>query len=74
MLKKIVGWIYDDNDTWEEIGHRMKIRLESALKNYPIENWFSAIVKRKKKLQERISSNLATHLMKDSHTWTPVTK
>ena len=74
MLKKIVGWIYDDNDTWEEIGHRMKIRLESALKHYPIENWSIVVVKRKKKLQERLNSSLAPRLMKDSQKWTPISR
>ena len=38
MLKKIMGWIYDNNNRCEEIRHHMKIHLERTLKKLPIEN------------------------------------
>lgn len=39
MLRKIVGWIFDNEDTWEEAGRRMKSRFHNALKQFPIQEW-----------------------------------
>ena len=49
MLRRIVGWIAYTDETWEEIGHRMKDRLQQSLTRYPIRDW-SATLKRRKEV------------------------
>ena len=71
MLRKIVGFVYDTDDTWEEFGHRMNICLDSALKHVPIENWSTAIWNRKQKLLRRTTSLTAPPMTKIAFEWMP---
>ncbi|CAK0857937.1 unnamed protein product [Prorocentrum cordatum] len=53
MLRRIVGWVFDDSDSWEDAGRRMKQRLESARRLHYIADWSSVVSKRKKHLLSR---------------------
>ena len=39
MLRRMVGWTCYSSETWQERGHRMKIRLQQALSKFPVEDW-----------------------------------
>ncbi|CAK0906421.1 unnamed protein product [Prorocentrum cordatum] len=58
MLRRIVGRVFDDCDSWEDAGRRMKQRLESARRLRYIADWSSIVSKRKKHLLSRASQCL----------------
>ena len=72
MLRRIVGWIGDADDSWEDMGRRMKVRLQTALQLHPVEDWSRVIRRRKIALLHRITSDLAPTLTKLAHSWSPV--
>lgn len=39
MLRKIVGWVRLQGESWEATMHRMKDRVEDALKKHPVMLW-----------------------------------
>ena len=47
MLRRIAGWVRDANDSWEDLGHGMKVRLESVRRLHYIADWFSVVPQRK---------------------------
>ena len=69
MLRKIVGWVRIDDESWQDTGSRMKQRLESALSQFYIEEWSSRIIARKEKLLSRLESLEASTLSCLSHNW-----
>lgn len=71
MMRRIVGWVYDADDSWEDAGRRMKDRLKNALEQQPIISWSAAIRKRKSKLLFRVTSNEAPRVTKMAFEWSP---
>jgi len=72
MLRKIIGWVFGDpEDTWEEIGRRMKMRMTAGLQSYPIQDWSAMSSSRKKALQERTCSPTTSHLVQQAVNWKP---
>ena len=47
MLRRMVGWISHSDDTWEDRGRRMKLRLNAALESYPMHDWSQVVRDRK---------------------------
>ena len=47
MLRRIAGWVRNANDSWEDLGHRMKVRLESVRRLHYIADWSSVVSQRK---------------------------
>ena len=74
MLRKMVGIVYDDGESWEQRGHRMKLRLATALKEHPIEDASKTVFTRKKQLQRRLQSNSAPTLAHLCHSWVPLSR
>ena len=72
MLRRIVGWVCFEEETWEQRGHRMKLRLDNALRLYPIVNWSAQVQKRKQDLWRRVSSIDAPSFTAKAHLWSPV--
>jgi len=70
MLRRMVGWVCDDNDSWQERGSRMKQRLERALALHPVANWSERVTNAKAKLVAEIES--APLWTKRAHEWHPV--
>ena len=56
MLRRMVGWICYETDSWEERGHRMKARMDNALKQHPIEQWSVRWASRKQQLEDLMPS------------------
>ena len=50
MLRSIVGWLHAAGDTWEQHGHRMKLRLARALERHPVAKWSDIVRERKRKI------------------------
>ena len=53
MLRRMVGWVTFQQDTWHDIGLRMQRRLQQGLARYPVASWSDEIRKRKATLFER---------------------
>ena len=45
-LRKIAGWISDKDDSWEDMGRKMKRRLESALSLNFVATWLEIVTER----------------------------
>ena len=71
MLRKIVGWVRFDEETWETTGHRMKARLEAALERYPLKSWSSLRAEQRDALVEKARNQTST-LLALSFYWDPV--
>ena len=56
MLRRLVGWVCSDDDTWEERGRRMKHKMSSCLSRYPICEWSESIYERKLKCLSDVAS------------------
>ena len=39
MLRLIIGWSYAEGESWEERGHRMKIKLQNSIRIYDVQLW-----------------------------------
>ncbi|CAK0838458.1 unnamed protein product, partial [Prorocentrum cordatum] len=63
LLRRMVGWISHSDDTWEDRGRRMELRLNAALNSYILHNWSHEIRDRKVHLigQEHVWPALAHH-------------
>ena len=68
----LFGWVFEDSDSWEEAGRRMKQRLDSARRLHVIADWSSVVAKRKKHLLSRLMSHHAPSLPKLAHEWSPI--
>ena len=49
MLRRMVGWVSSSGDSWEDIGRRMKNRLQQCLDKSPVIDWSEAVYNRKSK-------------------------
>ena len=71
MLRRIVGWVGFDNESWEERGRRMKKRLMTALELRPVMDWSKRLKKKKEKMI--CSLDFAPHWTKLAYQWQPLT-
>lgn len=70
MMRRMVGWICYGNDSWEERGHRMKIRLQKALELYPVEKWSAQWAMRRQGLKDKMPT--APLWTRAAYEWNPV--
>ena len=54
MLRRIIGWVCYNDDTWEERGRQMAGKLQRCLVIYPVKTWSEAVNARKVKVFECI--------------------
>ena len=54
MLRRIIGWVSFKDDTWDERGHRMKVRFQKCMEIYPVGEWSEGIHIRKSILVKKI--------------------
>ena len=55
MMRRIVGWVRFDDESWETTGRRMKHKLEAALARRPVLPWSEVRDRNRARLQSRIS-------------------
>ena len=71
MLRKMVGWTHYSDESWEESGRRMKLRLDTALTLSPVPRWSQTILSKKATLMKRLSDGNAPLLATRAHRWSP---
>ena len=64
------GWVSSSGDSWEEIGRRMKDRLQKCLEKSPVIDWSEAVYERKSKSLSAIHS--APFWTYSAFNWDPV--
>ena len=69
MLRRIIGWVCYNDDTWEERGRRMAEKLRCCLLLYPVKTWSVTVNERKVKVVE--SLNELPFWSKASINWNP---
>ena len=72
MLRKMVGWIMHREESWEESGHRMKMRMEAALAQYPMKPWSAEVKSRKQKLLSKVHEGSLPQICRSVYDWVPV--
>ena len=72
MLRKMVGWTHYSDESWEQSGRRMKLRLETALALSPVATWSHTILGNKHRLMKRLYAGNAPFLTNMAHGWSPV--
>ena len=70
MLRRIIGWISASDESWEERGHRMKIRFERCMGKCPVSEWSHVVQERKFKLHDTVDE--LPFLTSSALKWDPV--
>ena len=70
MLRRLVGWVCYDTDTWEDKGRRMKLRMEKAMQLYPLEAWSAKLQGQKESFIEQMQD--MPHWTRLAYEWDPV--
>ena len=73
MLRKIVGWVRWDDESWSETGHRMKAKLTEALRQHPVKNWSDVRNQQRTGLLHRIEHGFCPSMLCAVHSWQPST-
>ena len=71
MFRKMVAWLIQSEDTFEESGHRMKLRLERALALRSVAKCSDRILLKKEQLSSRLLSGDAPVLTQLAFKWKP---
>ena len=71
MLRKIVGWICYDDETWEAAGQRMKARLEAALQRRPVRAWSEVRHIARRRLLDNLAMGHAPIVAQLACKWSP---
>ena len=69
MLRRMVGWVCYDNESWEERGRRMRKRLTTALELRPVMDWSEQLANRREKMLSTMDE--ASHWTKLAYKWEP---
>ena len=56
MLRKIVGWTRVVDEPWEDTMRRMRLKVDSALTEYPMEDWSAQLLRRQFRLAYRVGN------------------
>ena len=71
MLRKMVGWVRYDDESWENTGHRMKHRLEVALGLFPLSAWSQVREEALARLLDSAASGAAPRIVAHAISWQP---
>ena len=47
MLRLMIGWSYAEKESWQERGHRMKIKVQNTIRIYDVQLWNRTVLRRK---------------------------
>ena len=70
MMRRMVGWICYQTDSWEERGRRMKQRLQHALTLHPVMQWSEQYARRKSRVKANMQA--APLWTQAAYMWNPV--
>ena len=71
MLRRIVGYVRQENESWEETGRRMKQRLANALAQYPVNDWSTERDVQRDRLCSKMNGAAPSSLAALSNSWLP---
>ena len=72
MLRRLVGWVHsNDDETWEQRGHRMKTRLDTALSLFKITPWSERVMCAKRLQLNKVQCGSAPLLVCQTFEWSP---
>ena len=71
MLRRMVGWICYETDTWEERGRAMKQRMEKAMAQRPVDTWSLQWKTRRQALKDAMPT--APLWTRQTYEWDPRT-
>jgi len=71
MLRKMVGWVRFDGESWEEVGHRMKARLAAAMEKSQVQPWSHFRNLQRDEMIQRLRSGNGPSLACLAHAWMP---
>ena len=71
MIRRMVGWVRFDDESWEVTGQRMKARLESALHRFPVRPWSVARAAQRDQIVHKLQSGLAPRVAQMAYQWSP---
>ena len=71
MLRKMAGWIRIGDESWEVTMRRMKLRVNRALKQYPLKSWSIRLARYQWKMILRIKGVADDSWIKTSSMWEP---
>ena len=69
MMRKMIGWNFVANDTWESAGRKMKDRLQHCANQLRLKEWSEQVNERKRKVVEVPTER--NHWMYHSIRWYP---
>ena len=70
MIRKMIGWVSSTGDSWEIIGHQMKVKLGRCLELYPMDDWSDTVRIREEKIMS--SMNEMPFWTRSTYEWDPV--
>ena len=71
MLRLIIGYSKQSDDTWEDMYRRIKHKMTKAMGKSPTRDWAKEVKRRKAKLQEDLMQNLRNRLVCEVSRWDP---
>jgi hypothetical protein len=71
MMRRIVGWVRCEDESWQTTGHRMKHRLEAALKQQPVRIWSERRNSQRDNLKQQVEGHELSALCSLSYWWWP---
>ena len=72
MIRKMIGWVsIQDDDSWEDVGHNMKIRMNAALALFPVPAWSDSVGEIKASIKRKLSSCKVSQLVAKACLWDP---
>ena len=69
MLRKIVGWVRVNEETWDSTMRRMKFRVNHALQQRPIMAWSERIAKQLWKMILRVKESPSESWINETSMW-----
>ena len=69
MMRRIVGWIRFDDESWEETGRRMKMRLQQAMQKVHIPEWSTTRFNLRRNLIGKINEGRAPIILQRVYDW-----
>ena len=71
MLRRIVGYVRQENESWEKTGRRMKQRLANALAQHPLNDWSKERRIQRDRLKRKMEDAPYSPLTALSYAWLP---
>ena len=72
MLRLIIGYTKHSDDTWADMYRRLKLRINAATQQTPIQNWETALSQRVHKLHDELQNDKRNRLSQRVFAWNPV--